>query len=42
MMSQTGQALEAIAIMMVVYLIISGTTSLLMNLFNRYVAIKER
>lgn len=41
-MSQTGQALEAIAIMMVVYLIISGTTSLLMNLFNRYVAIKER
>jgi len=42
MMSQTGQALEAIAIMMVVYLVISGTTSLLMNLFNRYVAIKER
>ena len=42
LMNQTGQALEAIAIMMVVYLIISGTTSLLMNLFNRYVAIKER
>lgn len=41
-MSQTGQALEAIAIMMVVYLLISGTTSLLMNVFNRYVAIKER
>lgn len=42
LMNQTGQALEAIAIMMVVYLIISGCTSLLMNLFNRYVAIKER
>lgn len=42
LMNQTGQALEAIAIMMVVYLIISATTSLLMNLFNRYVAIKER
>ncbi len=42
LMNQTGQALEAIAIMMVVYLIISGSTSLLMNLFNRYVAIKER
>jgi general L-amino acid transport system permease protein len=42
LMNQTGQALEAITIMMVVYLIISGSTSLLMNLFNRYVAIKER
>lgn len=42
LMNQTGQALEAIAIMMVVYLLISGTTSLLMNLFNRYVAIHER
>lgn len=42
LMNQTGQALEAIAIMMVVYLIISISTSLLMNIFNRYVAIKER
>ena len=42
LMNQTGQALEAIAIMMVVYLIISISTSLLMNVFNRYVAIKER
>ncbi|MGC6083931.1 ABC transporter permease subunit [Enterobacter hormaechei] len=42
LMNQTGQSLEAIAIMMVVYLIISSTTSLLMNIFNRYVAIKER
>lgn len=42
LMNQTGQTLEAIAIMMVVYLIISSAMSLLMNLFNRYVAIKER
>lgn len=42
LMNQTGQALEAIAIMMVVYLIISASTSLMMNIFNRYVAIKER
>ncbi|MFP9230387.1 amino acid ABC transporter permease [Pectobacterium cacticida] len=42
LMNQTGQALEVIAIMMVVYLTISIVTSLLMNLFNRMVAIKER
>ncbi|MFE8046124.1 ABC transporter permease subunit [Brenneria goodwinii] len=42
LMNQSGQALEVIAIMMVVYLIISCTTSLLMNVFNRFVAIKER
>lgn len=42
LMNQSGQALEVIAIMMVVYLIISCTTSLLMNIFNRFVAIKER
>lgn len=41
-MNQTGQALEVIAIMMVVYLTVSIVTSLLMNLFNRVVAIKER
>ncbi|CAH1690556.1 putative ABC transporter membrane subunit YhdX [Hyphomicrobiales bacterium] len=41
-MNQTGQAVEAIAIMMVVYLAISIVTSLLMNLYNRAVAIKER
>ncbi|MDX6917135.1 ABC transporter permease subunit [Pectobacterium carotovorum] len=42
LMNQTGQALEVIAIMMVVYLTVSIVTSLLMNLFNRVVAIKER
>ncbi|MCL2897848.1 amino acid ABC transporter permease [Brenneria tiliae] len=42
LMTQTGQALEVIAIMMVVYLTISSVTSLLMNIFNRVVAIKER
>lgn len=42
LMNQTGQALEVIAIMMVVYLTVSIITSLLMNIFNRIVAIKER
>lgn len=42
MMNQTGQAVEAIALMMLVYLTISLVTSGLMNLYNRAVAIKER
>mgnify|MGYP001164623730 CR=1 FL=1 len=42
MMNQTGQAVEAIALMMLVYLTISLATSGLMNLYNRAVAIKER
>lgn len=42
LMNQTGQALEVIAIMMVVYLTVSIVTSLLMNIFNRVVALKER
>lgn len=41
-LNQTGQALEAIAIMMAVYLIISLTISLFMNVYNRVVAIRER
>ena len=41
-MNQTGQAVEAIAVMMLVYLIISLVTSTLMNVYNRLVAIKER
>jgi len=40
-MNQTGQAVEAISIMLLVYLIISIVTSLLMNFYNRLVAIKE-
>ena len=41
-LNQTGQAVEAIAIMMMVYLSISLTISASMNLYNRLVAIKER
>lgn len=41
-MNQTGQAVEAIAVMMLVYLTISLVTSGFMNLYNRLVAIKER
>jgi general L-amino acid transport system permease protein len=40
--NQTGQAVEAIALMMLVYLIISLTISTCMNYYNRYVAIVER
>lgn len=41
-LNQTGQALEAIAIMMAVYLMISLTISVFMNIYNRFVAIRER
>lgn len=41
-LNQTGQAVEAIAIMMVVYLTISLVISTFMNVYNRLVAIKER
>jgi len=41
-LNQTGQAVEAIAIMMLVYLLISLTISIFMNVYNRVVAIKER
>jgi len=41
-LNQTGQAVEAIAVMMVVYLSISLSISLIMNVYNRLVAIKER
>ncbi|MCX7374064.1 MAG: ABC transporter permease subunit [Alphaproteobacteria bacterium] len=40
--NQTGQAVEVITIFMAVYLLISLGTSLLMNLYNRAVALKER
>jgi len=40
-MNQTGQAVEAISIMLLIYLLISIVTSLLMNFYNRLVAIKE-
>jgi general L-amino acid transport system permease protein len=41
-MNQTGQAIEAIAIIMAVYLFLSLAISLGMNLYNRAVALVER
>lgn len=41
-LNQTGQAVEVVAITMAVYLVISLSISLLMNLYNRAVALKER
>lgn len=41
-LSQTGQAPEAILIMMIVYLAISITTSLLMNWYNSRIQLVER
>ena len=41
-MNQTGQAIEGIAMIMAVYLVISLTISLFMNLYNRSVALVER
>jgi general L-amino acid transport system permease protein len=40
--NQTGQAVEGIAMIMAVYLTISLVISLLMNLYNRTVALVER
>lgn len=40
--NQTGQAVEGIAMIMAVYLAISLTISLLMNVYNRAVALVER
>ena len=41
-LNQTGQAVEVVAVTMAVYLAISLVTSLLMNLYNRRVALTER
>lgn len=41
-LNQTGQAIETIAITMGVYLVISLTISLLMNIYNRKIALVER
>ncbi len=41
-LNQTGQAIEVVAITMLVYLTISLTTSFLMNIYNRRVALVER
>jgi general L-amino acid transport system permease protein len=41
-LNQTGQAVEVVAITMAVYLTISLTTSLLMNVYNARIALVER
>ena len=41
-LNQTGQAVEIVAITMLVYLTISLTISLVMNIYNKAVALKER
>ncbi len=41
-LNQTGQAVEVVVLTMAVYLTISLVTSLLMNLYNRRVALTER
>jgi general L-amino acid transport system permease protein len=41
-MNQTGQAIEAIAILMAVYLILSLTISAFMNWYNDRVRLVER
>jgi general L-amino acid transport system permease protein len=41
-MNQTGQAIEAIAILMAVYLVISLLIALLMNIYNSRVRLVER
>ena len=41
-LNQTGQAVEIVAMTMAVYLLISLVISLLMNLYNRAVALEER
>jgi len=41
-LNQTGQAVEVVAITMLVYLTISLTTSLLMNVYNSRIALVER
>ena len=41
-LNQAGQAVEVVAITMLVYLVISLITSLLMNIYNSRMALKER
>jgi general L-amino acid transport system permease protein len=41
-LNQSGRAVECIAVIMVVYLSTSLSTSALMNWYNKRVAIKER
>jgi len=41
-LNQTGQAVEVVAITMLVYLTISLGTSFLMNIYNSHMALRER
>ena len=41
-LNQTGQAVEVVAITMLVYLMISLVTSAIMNWYNRRIALVER
>jgi general L-amino acid transport system permease protein len=41
-LNQTGQAVEVVAITMLVYLVISLVTSFLMNIYNSRIALRER
>jgi general L-amino acid transport system permease protein len=41
-LNQTGQAVEIVAVTMAVYLVISLTTSFVMNLYNARMALRER
>jgi general L-amino acid transport system permease protein len=41
-MNQTSRALEAVLLIMAVYLTISLSISLAMNLYNKRIALKER
>jgi general L-amino acid transport system permease protein len=41
-LNQTGQAVEIVAVTMAVYLVISLTTSFVMNLYNARTALRER
>lgn len=41
-LNQTGRALEALMLLMLIYLVISLSISTLMNLYNKSVALKER
>ena len=41
-LNQTGQAIEVITMTMAVYLVITLTTSVLMNIYNRRMALVER
>jgi len=41
-LNQTGRAIEAIAVVMACYLTLSLLTALIMNIYNRRAAIRER